>query len=63
MLCSPRRFVNKQQMQWTHRGAHLVLQIRVNVANGELQDAFRRWYPNFATPPPAANTVPIAEAA
>jgi hypothetical protein len=42
-----RRFVKKQQMQWTLKGAHLVLQIRTKVLNNELEDAFRRWYPQF----------------
>jgi len=42
-----RRFVKKQQMQWTLKGAHLMLQIRTRVLNNELEDAFRRWYPQF----------------
>jgi len=42
-----RRFVKKQQMQWTLRGAHLLLQTRTKVLNEELDDAFRRWYPKF----------------
>jgi hypothetical protein len=42
-----RRFVKKQQMQWTLKGAHLLLQIRTKVLNNELEDAFRRWYPEF----------------
>lgn len=42
-----RRFVKKQQMQWTPRGAHRLLQVRVKVANDELRDAFRRWYPGI----------------
>ena len=42
-----RRFVKKQQMQWTLKGAHLLLQIRTKVLNNELEDAFRRWYPQF----------------
>ena len=31
-----RRFVKKQQMQWTLRGAHLLLQTRTKVLNNEL---------------------------
>jgi len=46
-----RRFVKKQQMQWTLRGAHLLLQTRTKVLNEELDDAFRRWYPNFRLQP------------
>jgi hypothetical protein len=42
-----RRFVKKQQMAWTLRGAHLLLQTRTNVLNNELDDVFRRWYPQF----------------
>ena len=30
-----RRFVKKQQMSWTLRGAHLLLQTRTKVLNGE----------------------------
>ena len=42
-----RRFVKRQQMHWTLRGAHLVLQTRTKVLNNELEEAFRRWYPLF----------------
>jgi hypothetical protein len=42
-----RRFVKKQQMQWTLRGAHLLLQMRTKVLNNELEEVFRRWYPKF----------------
>jgi hypothetical protein len=42
-----RRFVKKQQMHWTPRGAHLLLQTRTKVLNGELEGVFRRWYPQF----------------
>jgi hypothetical protein len=31
-----KRFVKKQQMRWTERGAHLLLQVRVNVLNNDL---------------------------
>jgi hypothetical protein len=44
-----RRFVKKQQMQWTPHGAHLLLQTRTKVLNQELKDMFRRWYPKFQT--------------
>ncbi len=40
--------MNKQQMQWTLKGAHLLLQTRTNVLNYELEDVFRRWFPGFA---------------
>jgi hypothetical protein len=42
-----RRFVKKQQMQWTLRGAHLLLQTRTKVLNNDLEHVFRRWYPRF----------------
>ena len=42
-----RRFVKKQQMQWTLRGAHLLLQTRTKVLNNDLEEAFRRWHPRF----------------
>jgi hypothetical protein len=42
-----RRFVKKQRMQWTHRGAHLLLQAWTKVLNDELEGVFRRWYPRF----------------
>ena len=40
-----RRFCKKQQMQWTKRGAHLLLQTRVKVLNQELGAVFQRWDP------------------
>ena len=42
-----RRFVKKQQMQWTLKGAHLLLQTRTKVLNNELEDVFRCWFPRF----------------
>ena len=42
-----RRFVKKQQMQWSLKGAHLLLQTRTKVLNNELEEVFRRWYPQF----------------
>jgi hypothetical protein len=35
-----RRFVKKQQMNWTLRGAHLLLQNRTTVLNHELEEVF-----------------------
>ncbi len=34
-------------MQWTPRGAHLLLQARTQVLNDELDQTFWRWYPTF----------------
>jgi hypothetical protein len=31
-----KRMVNKQQMQWSHRGAYNLLQTRTTVLNGDL---------------------------
>ena len=42
-----KRFVKKQQMQWTPEGAHLLLQTRTRVLNGDLDAIFRDWYPQF----------------
>ena len=39
--------MKKQQMQWTLKGAHLLLQTRTRVLNNELEDVFRRWFPRF----------------
>jgi hypothetical protein len=41
------RFCKCQQMQWTKRGAHLLLQTRVKTLNGELGAVFMRWYPDL----------------
>jgi hypothetical protein len=40
-----RRMVKKQQMRWTPRGAHLLLQVRTRVLNDDLAADFARWYP------------------
>ena len=40
-----KRMVKKQQMRWTPRGAHLLLQVRTRVLNDQLADDFHRWYP------------------
>ena len=42
-----KRFAKKQQMQWTPRGAHLLLQTRTKVLNEDLEETFRGWYPAF----------------
>jgi len=42
-----KRFAKRQSMQWTKRGAHLLLQTRVKTLNNELAATFRRWYPAF----------------
>jgi hypothetical protein len=42
-----KRFVKKQQMQLTPKGAHLLLQTRTRVLDGDLDTVFRGWYPQF----------------
>ena len=42
-----KRIVKKQQMGWSQRGAHLLLQIRTRVLDDEWENTFRRWYPDF----------------
>jgi len=42
-----KRFCKKQQMQWSKRGAHLLLQSRVKMLNGELVSVCKRWYPDL----------------
>jgi hypothetical protein len=39
--------VKKQQMGWSPRGAHSLLQIRTRVLDEEWENTFRRWYPAF----------------
>jgi hypothetical protein len=34
-------------MQWTKRGAYLLLQTRVNTLNRELGAVSQRWYPDL----------------
>jgi hypothetical protein len=46
-----KRMVKKQQMKWGERGAHLLLQVRTQVLNGDLRQWFSRWYPGMAEGP------------
>jgi hypothetical protein len=45
--------VKKQQMRWTPRGAHLLLQVRTRLLNDELSTDFQRWYPAFVAASPS----------
>jgi hypothetical protein len=54
-----KRFVKKQQMRWTQRGAHLLLQTRVQVLNDDLRTTFGRWFPGIR----AEEQTPLKEAA
>lgn len=42
-----KRMVKKQQMQWTQKGAHYLLQIRTSVLNNDLKGRFEHWYPGL----------------
>ena len=42
-----RRFVKKQQMRWTQRGCHNLLQLRTRVLNDEWRQTMERWYPGL----------------
>ena len=53
--------VKKQQMRWTPRGAHLLLQIRTRVLNDQLVGDFHRWHPGFTHCSP--DTEDLADAA
>ena len=35
-----KRMVKKQQMRWTKQGAYWLLQVRVQILNGDLRDTF-----------------------
>ena len=42
-----KRFVKRQQMRWTERGAHLLLQVRTKVLNENWRSTLSRWYPGM----------------
>jgi hypothetical protein len=42
-----KRFAKKQQMQWSRRGAHLLLQTWTRALDGSLRAAFKHWYPGM----------------
>jgi hypothetical protein len=44
-LVVSRRFAKKQQMQWSKKGAHRLLQTRTRTLDGTLRDLFTTWYP------------------
>ena len=43
-----KRFAKRQQMLWSRRGAHLLLQTRTRALNGALRPLFERWQPGMA---------------
>ena len=42
-----KRMSKSQHMRWDPKGAHLLLQVRVRVVDGQLRDDFSRWYRGF----------------
>ncbi len=50
-----KRFAKRQQVQWTKRGAHLLLQTRTRARDGMLRPLFERWYPGLASDNVAPN--------
>jgi hypothetical protein len=60
-LVISRRFAKKQQMQWSKKGAHLLLQTRTRTLDGTLRDLFTSWYP--AMPANDGQPLPLAVAA
>jgi hypothetical protein len=44
-----RRMCKGQHMCWSKRGAHLLLQVRCALLNGDLLAGFRRWYPSVGS--------------
>lgn len=54
-----KRFAKRQQMQWTKRGAPLLLQTRTRTLDGSLRVLFERWFPGMATDG-AADPLPLA---
>jgi hypothetical protein len=46
-----RRMVKRQQMQWTRRGAHMLLQARTQVLDGELEGRLQGLVPQLPARP------------
>ncbi|KAA3661922.1 MAG: hypothetical protein DWQ04_14930 [Chloroflexi bacterium] len=42
-----KRMVKKQQMRWSKKGSHLLLQVRTKTLNNDLRKTFERWYPEM----------------
>jgi hypothetical protein len=60
-LVVSKRFAKKQQMQWSKKGAHRLLQTRTRTLDGTLHDLFITWYP--AMPANDGQPTPLAAAA
>ena len=55
-----KRFAKRQQMRWTRRGAHLLLQTRARALDGTLRPLFERWYPGLANDNDAGSDQAVA---
>jgi hypothetical protein len=60
-LVVSKRFAKKQQMQWSKKGAHRLLQTRTRTLDGTLRDLFTTWYP--AMPANDVQPTPLTAAA
>ena len=56
-----KRMEKKQQMRWTKKGAHLLLQVRTKTLNNELRDTFQNWYPGMANATQSAEALDVLE--
>lgn len=45
-----RRMSKRQQMRWSMKGAHYLLQTRVEMPDGQLEQCFRKRFPHFRSP-------------
>lgn len=45
-----RRLSKRQQMRWSMKGAHYLLQTWVELLDGILESCFRKRYPHFRSP-------------
>lgn len=55
-----KRFTKRQQMRWSRRGAHRLLQTRTRTLDGSLRSLFGRWYPGMAIDAGAHAEPPLA---
>ncbi len=52
-----KRFAKRQQMQWSKKGAHLLLQTRTRTLDGTLRGMFAKWYPGMAANSQESSTI------
>ena len=51
-------YAKRQQMRWSKRGAHLMLQTRTRALDGTLRAKFEQWYPASLSPSPILSKRP-----